>query len=66
MGSEFGKFFVVTLISGVIQTGVASLVFGLTVSSLDGLVAGNVGKISGIAVASAWNFIGYKFLVFKK
>jgi len=68
MGSEFGKFFVITLISGVIQTGVASFVFAITPSllGLTDLVAGNVGKIAGIAVASAWNFIGYKFIVFKK
>lgn len=68
MGLEFGKFFLITLISGVIQTGVASFVFA-TVPSLLGLtelVAGNVGKIAGIVVASAWNFLGYKFIVFKK
>jgi hypothetical protein len=27
------------------------------------LVAGNIGKIGGIIVASAWNFIGYKFSI---
>jgi putative flippase GtrA len=68
MGLEFGKFFVITLISGGIQVGVASLIFTAAPSLLGmtELVAGNIGKIGGIIVASAWNFIGYKFLVFKK
>jgi putative flippase GtrA len=68
MGLEFGKFFVITLISGGIQVGVASLIFAAAPSLLGmtELVAGNIGKIGGIIVASAWNFIGYKFIVFKK
>jgi putative flippase GtrA len=67
-GIEFGKFFIITLISGGIQVVVASLIFAAAPSLLGmtELVAGNIGKIGGIIVASAWNFIGYKFLVFKK
>jgi len=68
MGTEFWSFFIVTLISGGIQVLIASLVvnnigihFGLTP-----LLWANVGKLSGIAVASIWNFLGYKFVVFKK
>jgi putative flippase GtrA len=68
MGTEFGKFFIITLISGVIQAAIASFVvnkigpqFGAS-----SMVWANVGKILGIAVASAWNFLGYKFIVFKK
>ena len=65
--AEFVGFFVVTLISGAIQIGIAALVsntsplLGMTVSAW-----ANIGKISGIVIASAWNFIGYKFFVFKK
>jgi putative flippase GtrA len=68
MGMEFGKFFAITLISGVIQTAVASFLFAFLSSSsgTNELVAGNIGKIGGIIIASAWNFIGYKFIVFKK
>jgi len=67
MGLEFGKFFIITLISGVIQVGVASFIFAVAPSlfGMTELVAGNVGKIGGIIVASAWNFLGYKFIVFK-
>jgi len=68
IGLEFSKFFIITLISGGIQIGVASFIFA-TISSMGGiseLVVGNLGKIGGIVIASAWNFIGYKFIVFKK
>lgn len=68
MATEFSTFFAITLISGLIQVGVASLIvnsigpsFGVT-----SLQWGNIGKIGGIIVASAWNFLGYKFIVFKK
>lgn len=68
MGKEFGKFFIVTLISGGIQTVIASLIVNVIGPQFgaSSLIWANVGKIAGIAVASAWNFIGYKFLVFKK
>jgi putative flippase GtrA len=68
MEKEFGVFFLVTAISGLIQISVASLVFRILTTwfTLSGLLAGNLGKIIGIVVASAWNFLGYKFVVFKK
>lgn len=66
MSTEFGKFFIVTLISGGIQVVVASLVFNLTSPFLEAIVAGNIGKITGITITSVWNFVGYKFIVFKK
>jgi len=67
MKLEFGKFFTITLISGGIQVGVASFIFALAISlfGMTELVVGNVGKIGGIIVASVWNFLGYKFIVFK-
>lgn len=68
VGAEFSKFFVITLISGVIQVAVASFVVN-TIEPLFGMqdiVWANVGKILGIIVASAWNFLGYKFIVFKQ
>jgi putative flippase GtrA len=66
MEKEFGIFFLITLISGLIQMGVASISFKFLVSAISPLLAGNLGKIFGIVVASLWNFLGYKFLVFKK
>jgi putative flippase GtrA len=68
MGKEFGQFFVVTLIGLGLNVGAASLVvniigpqFGLS----DTLWA-NVGGIIAAFAVTAWNFIGYKFIVFKK
>lgn len=68
LGSEFSKFFIISLVSAGIQVGTANLVvnqIGLQFG-ISPLGWANVGKIAGIAVASAWNFLGYKFLVFKK
>jgi putative flippase GtrA len=68
VGSEFGKFFVITFISGFIQTAIASFIVNILGPQFGASPEtwANVGKILGIAVASIWNFIGYKFIVFKK
>jgi putative flippase GtrA len=66
MEKEFGIFFLVTAISGLIQISVASVSFKFFVNLMSSLLAGNLGKIVGIVVASIWNFVGYKFFVFKK
>jgi len=66
MEKEFGIFFLVTAISGIIQVSVASLLFKFLILAVSPLLAGNIGKILGIVVASIWNFLCYKFLVFKK
>jgi len=66
-GIEFMKFFLITLVSGLIQVGVASVAFKfLSSSGMTELVLGNIGKILGIVVASVFNFVCYKFFVFKK
>ena len=65
--SELGKFFLVTLISLGLQIGVASYIFARVIpQGIPVFVWANIGKILGIAVASIWNFLGYKFIVFKK
>jgi len=67
MGKEFSQFFFVTLIGLGLNVGIASFV----VNGIDpqfGLTANNWGTVGGIAAAfgvMAWNFIGYKFFVFK-
>jgi len=68
VGMEFTGFFIITLISGVIHIGVASLIVNIIGPQFGilPLVWANVGKILGITVASVWNFLGYKFVVFKK
>jgi putative flippase GtrA len=68
MGKEFTQFFVVTLIGLGLNVGVASLVVNLIGPQL-GLsekIWANVGGIIAAITVTAWNFIGYKFIVFKK
>lgn len=63
--SEFVQFFIVSIIGFVVNVLVASLVFksvaGFSVNQA-GLIGAVIGSIAGLA----WNFIGYKFIVFKK
>jgi len=68
LGTEFGSFFIITLISLGIQIGIANLIVNQIGPqfSFSPIAWASVGKLGGIAVASAWNFIGYKFIVFKK
>ena len=65
---EFSLFFGITLISAGIQIGVAHILVNVIgpCCGINHLVWGNVGKIGGIIIASCWNFLGYKFIVFKK
>ena len=68
MGKEFGQFLFVTLIGLGLNVAVASFVVN-SVGPQFGLSAESWGTIGGIAAAfgvTAWNFIGYKFFVFKK
>jgi putative flippase GtrA len=68
MGVEFSQFFIVTVISGGIHIIIASFVVN-TIGPQFGassFIWANIGKILGITVASIWNFLGYKFFVFKK
>lgn len=62
---EFTLFFVVTLISLGIQLGTSNLILKILPVS-NPFLAGNFAKIAGIVLASTWNFLGYKFFVFKK
>lgn len=68
MGREFTGFFIITLISGGIHIGIASFIVNIIGAQfgISPLIWANIGKILGIVVASAWNFLGYKFIVFKK
>ena len=65
--SKFGQFLVISAIGFLINVGVASLVvnligpqFGLALKTW-----ANVGALLGSVAGLMWNFIGYKFVVFK-
>jgi len=68
IGKEFNQFFIVTLIGLGINIGAASLIvnvagpqFGLTEK-----IWANIGAILAAFVSAVWNFLAYKFIVFKK
>lgn len=65
---EFLQFFVVSLIGLGINVGIASLVvIGLGPQwGLASKIWANIGAACGSAVGLIWNFLGYKFIVFKK
>ena len=66
--TEFFQFFLVSIIGFAINVIVASLIFHLGNPTGDlaqgqwGLIGAGMGSLAGLA----WNFIGYKFIVFKK
>ena len=65
---EFTQFFIVSFIGFGINVGVASFVVNAVGPQLgisDKLWA-NVGAICATFAAMSWNFLGYKFIVFKK
>ena len=65
---EFGKFFLVSLGGFIINVTVASLVVNLIQPQfgLSETIWANIGGIVAALVTVIWNFLGYKFLVFKK
>ncbi len=68
---EFGQFFVVSAIGFGINVGVASLVVNVignpfAFSGISNTLWANVGALTATFCAMVWNFVGYKFIVFKK
>jgi len=68
MKKEFGQFFLVTLVGFGINVGFASLIVNVIGPQFEitPKLWANVGGIIAAISAAAWNFIGYKFIVFKK
>jgi putative flippase GtrA len=64
---EYGKFFTISLIGLLINVGVASLVVNLIGPRFEigPTLWANVGAAFGSGAGLLWNFIGYKFIVFK-
>jgi putative flippase GtrA len=76
MKKEFATFFLVTLVGLAINVAIASFVvdflgshittlFGSSLNLNENMIA-NLGGIAAALVVAIWNFIGYKFIVFKK
>ena len=68
MRKEFGQFFIVTLIGLGLNVGVASFVVNVIGPQfgLNETLWANIGGIAAAFGVSVWNFLGYKFIVFKK
>ncbi len=67
MGKELLQFYVVTLVGMAVNVGVASFIVNSVGPQL-GLnlqVWANIGAIVAAVAGAAWNFLGYKFVVFK-
>lgn len=67
-GAEFGKFFTVSVIAGLVNVAMASFIVNFIHPVLDISPNGwaNVGGIVGSAVALIFSFIGFRMVVFKK
>lgn len=66
VGQTFA-FYGLTAIGAIINVGVASFVVnGIPSPGIPAAAWANVGGLAGIAASFAWNFLGYKFFVFKK
>lgn len=63
---EAGQFYIVSFIGYLINVGVASLLVNYLSLPWDIKIIGNMSSIFGSICALFWNFIGYKYWVFKK
>ena len=65
---EFLQFFLISAIGFVINVGIASLVVNVIGIrfEISAKIWANIGAACGSIVGLAWNFIGYKFIVFKQ
>jgi putative flippase GtrA len=62
---------VVSCVGFAINVGIAYMVVNVVSNSFSGLdipdkLWGNIGAVAATAASMVWNFIGYKFIVFKK
>ncbi len=67
-GEEFLGFLVVSFVGLGINVGIASLVVNYIAApiQISPNVWANIGAIFAVVASMGWNFIGYKFIVFKK
>lgn len=65
---NFFQFFAVTLIGLAVKVGVSSFLVNFIAhpASISGARWANIGLAAGTLFALVWNFLGYKFIVFKK
>ena len=59
-------FFIISAIGFWINVSISYEVFSLFAQKISPQLAANAGALVGTLVVLAWNFVGYRFLVFKK
>jgi putative flippase GtrA len=59
-------FFIVSSFGLLINVSISYVVFALGTQAFSASVAANIGALAAVAVVFAWNFVGYRFVVFKK
>ena len=65
---EFSQFFLVSIVGFLINVGVASLIVNIVGPQfgLSSKIWANIGAVGATFIGMTWNFLGYKFIVFKK
>lgn len=64
---EIAQFFAVSIVGFFINVGIASAIANfVSIAGFSDQLMANVGALSGTILGLIWNFLGYKFVVFKK
>jgi putative flippase GtrA len=74
-GKKMSQFFAVSLVGMLINVGIATIVVTYLQNPINNIlnlpfltpkIWGTLGALCGTAIGLFWNFVGYKFIVFKK
>lgn len=63
---DYVQFLIVSVIGLTIQTGISSAWVNLLPTEMTAEIWANIGLVMGTAFSMIWNFLGYKFIVFRK